>query len=118
MRLWLTWLLALGVFAGLHARVLASDPCETLARSHHHCHGEENDSHPCHEEPGDSDHDKQCPAEHHHHHGCVCPVMPLIPNSEPQVRLGCHSSRLGRCVEERQRIPEGPVLGMDKPPLV
>ncbi len=107
------WLLALGIIAGLHARVLAEDPCEIMAECHEHSHDA-----PCHGDPCDSDHDGKCPAEHHHHQGCVCPVMPLIPNTDSQMQLGCASSTLSRRIEQRRRIPEGPVLGMDKPPLV
>lgn len=109
------WLLALGIIAGLNARALAEDPCETLAECHDHHH---HDDHQHHESPCDSGQDGKCPADHHHHHGCVCPVMPLIPNIDQSVRLGCSSFRLARWVEQKQRIPEGPFLGMDKPPLV
>lgn len=123
MRIVLTWLLFLGMIAGLQVRVLEVDPCELVAH-HEHEHDYGHAYHPVSEcdapvIPCDPDHEDHCPPEHHHHHhGCYCPSQPLISTGDALPRLGCMSVTRSRLCHENERIPEGPVLGMDKPPLV
>ena len=114
MRHLLTWLVLLGVCAGLHARAFAADPCEVMEKMH--VHGDAGD---CHEpgSPCDSSHDKQCPADHHHH-GCFCHGMPLVASGDSAISLQVACSILTRLAHDGENPPDGPFLSEDKPPLI
>lgn len=113
----LTWLMMLGVFAGLSVRAV------DFGHSHEHHHASEHGaSGHGHDDPAEPiDHDgecpKSCPHGEHHHHAC-CLSQPWAVDggavcflSDPDsLRLGLQLLRLVP--------PEGPVFDLDKPPLI
>jgi hypothetical protein len=110
MRWIFTWLLLLGVCAGLQARTFALDPCVVISSMQGHSdHGH---GHPC-----DPEHDKNCPQDHHDH-GCFCHIMPLADASDQAIRLSAPCRSLSRLCHERETAPDGPFLSEDKPPLI
>lgn len=112
MRSFLTWLLVFGVLAGLNARVLAADGPRIPVCAHveHDCGTDEGHDH------GDS-HEKHCPLEHHHHSGC-CQNLPLTTASDLALRLSVTESALPVFWHEGEIPPDGPSIGLDKPPLI
>jgi hypothetical protein len=113
MRHLLTWLILLGVLAGLQSRVCAADPCDVIEKMHAQEHsGHDHDP----GKPCDPSHDKDCPLEHHSH-GCLCHAMPLVPASDPiSLQVPCRS--LARLAHDGENPPDGPFLSEDKPPLI
>jgi hypothetical protein len=107
----ITWLLLLGLCAGLQARALATDPCEISSSMQHSEH------HHDHESPCDPDHDKNCPQDHHNH-GCFCHGMPLAVAHDQVIRLNASCQNLSRMRHECETAPDGPFLSEDKPPLI
>jgi hypothetical protein len=115
----LTWLMVLGVFAGLSSRVLA------IGHSHEHghdhasehgspCHGHEE---PAHDEPA-TDCPSDCPpGEHHHHHACCVPLQ-LAVDPAAGYRLPVPESFLVGLLSLNLVPPDGPVFDLDKPPLI
>lgn len=112
MRWMLTWLLLLGVCAGLQARAFATDPCDVISSMNGHSDHHHESGKPC-----DPEHDKQCPQDHHDH-GCFCHGMPLVDASDQVLRLCAPSRSLSRLCHERETAPDGPFLSEDKPPLI
>ncbi len=113
MRHWFTWLLALGILAGLQGRVLGADPCEVMAAMHE----QEHSGH--HHEPGkpcDPSHDKNCPLDHHHHGACAH-AMPMAAEPQRHTRAAFDFS-LSPIRRESERAPEAPFAELDKPPLI
>ena len=116
MRILLTLLMVLSMFAGLNARVLAldcgpADGCCELAES---CCLEVHDT----TVPGEKHHEGDgCPVEHHHH---VCCSHGLMLGTEGQVavRLGAPGTGVLRLRPEADVLPEDPFLGSEKPPLI
>jgi len=113
-RKFLPWILLIGVFIGLHARVIGKDPCEVAAKMH--CSGESgpihNDNSPC-----DTPHDKDCPAEHHHHVACSH-TSPSSAEFDDSFRLAPPRSIFLGLSLESEIGPDGPFLSEDKPPLI
>lgn len=109
-----TWLVLLGLFAGLPGNVLAADPCDVLVTMHamEHAGHHHDPSKPC-----DPSHDQKCPLEHHHHDAC-CHSMPLAVEDNHQSRLGGLGFSLMPVRSESQRLPDGPFADLDKPPLI
>jgi len=112
MRWFLTWLLLLGVCAGLQLRASAADPCESVAAMSGHSEHHHDSGSPC--EPG---HDQQCPQDHHSH-GCFCHGMPLLDASDVSLSLHTPCRSMSRLRHERETAPDGPFLSEDKPPLI
>lgn len=114
MRILFTWLAVLGVFAGMLGTASAADPCDVLLAMH----GEEHADHQ--HEPGkpcDPVHDKQCPLEHHQH--CSCShAMPMAAELLAPVKLGVHDFSLSPIRGEAELPHDGPVMALDKPPLI
>jgi len=117
MRQFLTWLMVLGVLAGLNLRAFSADGdhravcpekmdqcCETggsslPASSHDH-------------EDGD------CPPDHHHHHECCFHVVPLTVDQETESLLRDPASTFLGFRHDGEVPPDGPFLSSEKPPLI
>lgn len=126
MRLASVIFVSLLIHLGLLGRVLGDGLCcpetpQELAHSHdcgnadaHHSHGDcENDHDP-------SDEGK-CPpdcGEHHHHHGACFHSMQLSLIAEGLCRLNPPHAVSLECEWHHLRAPDGPVMEMDKPPLI
>ncbi|MBB5350856.1 hypothetical protein HNR46_001090 [Haloferula luteola] len=134
LRGFLTWLLVLGVLAGLSVRAVPelqemghfhpkaclscgdheAPPAAVDSDSHEHdgsCHLAEADSGPT-ESPTPS-----CPG-HHHHHGCGCAPLNLSAEMLAAVRLSPPSGQwLGVGLAD-DRLPDAPVFEEDAPPLI
>lgn len=119
-----TYLLALGVIAGMTSGMLALDSCETAPEPAvaEHSHGDDCCPGPIDEDP-ESDpctpHEEgPCQGDHHHHHVGCTHVMPLL--ADLQTRLSLNSSDFSRLLFsiEDDGAPETPVYEMDKPPLI
>lgn len=116
----LSLLLLLGVFAGLWAGVVTRHAghevaCET---SEHCCESEHEGQAP------EEEHGPDCPPgphEHHHHHhshGSCCAGLAMVLEDGERCRLAVLvESRTAFCFRD-ERLPDGPVLLMDKPPLI
>lgn len=113
----LAWLLILGVLAGFGTRLLSQagafhvdvvvvDDC---------CHGHGDSP----SEPADEDHGTDCPPGPHHHHHLGSCCGGLLATEEPEVcRLGVVPGLRTNWRHLDEAMPDGPVLGMDKPPLI
>ncbi len=117
----LTWLMVLGVLAGLSSRGLAIG--HSHEHGHDHDHGSEHGS-PCHghEEPDHDEPATDCPSncppgDHHHHHAC-CGALPLAVDIAVGCRLPLPDSFLLGLQSLRLVPPDGPVFDLDKPPLI
>lgn len=104
---------------GLFGRVMSDAPCcpdISLEHCHEHDHSHEHgpDTH-------DSSEDPDCPpdcGEHHHHHGgCIHSLQLSIP-AETTCRLVTPHPVSLKCDRQHHRAPDGPVMEMDKPPLI
>lgn len=118
-------ILSLLIHLGLVGRVVGEGVCcpETHDHSHTHDHGDMGIHHShgdCtgdHEESDEGDCPPDC-GDHHHHHGTCFHSMQLSLIGEGQCRLSPpHSVSLG-CERQHLRAPDGPVMEMDKPPLI
>ncbi|MFT4176758.1 MAG: hypothetical protein QM627_08875 [Luteolibacter sp.] len=106
MRFFLIAVTFLGLLTGGYARTLecmdpipADDCC--LADGKHQGHSED-----------------QCPEGHHHHHYCSY-ITPLFPPAEKHdLQFPASVSREGNARPQSERIPEGPFLNSEKPPLI
>lgn len=110
MRGLLSWLLVLGVIAGLGGRVLGLD----------HVHPHEEASHCCgHGDDGDT-HTPDCPPEPHDHphsHAC-CHPAPLAGPEPTQQHLLLPEAVWLRVAWFTALPPDEPVFALDKPPLI
>ncbi len=114
MRFVITWLVLLGVLAGIPGNVLATDPCDGLVAMHMKEHdGHDHDP----AQPCDPSHDQKCPLEHHQHDAC-CHPMPLVAEEHAPTNLGGFSFSLMPVRSESQRPTDGPFADLDKPPLI
>jgi hypothetical protein len=113
-RNFLSWILLIGVFIGLHAKAIGKDPCEVAAKMH--C-SEKSGSHHDDSPPCDSSHDEKCPAEHHHHVACSH-NSPSAADFDYSCRLASPSSFFLGVTQESESAPDGPFLSEDKPPLI
>jgi hypothetical protein len=113
-RNFLPWILLLGVFIGLHAKVIGKDPCEVAAKMH--C-SEKSGTHHDGNPPCDSSHDKNCPTEHHNHVACSH-SSPFSAEFDYSCRLAPPSSSFQGVSVESEVGPDGPFLSEDKPPLI
>jgi hypothetical protein len=121
--LW-TWLMVLGVFAGLSLRVASFSHSHEDEHGHGHHHAAEHGS-PCHghgDERPDPDHPGgDCPSEspsgEHHHHACCIPLQLAIEGIATCRLPAPASQRLG-LQSLRQVPPDGPCFDLDKPPLI
>jgi len=111
-RTWLSWLLALGVIAGLCGRVLALD--------HVHHDGVEHCCDHDHGHPPTDDHSHEGyppgPHEHHHSHACCHPSPLGTVENRPQ-RFFLPLGGYVRVVRVVVLPPGEPVFALDKPPL-
>jgi hypothetical protein len=114
MRNFLSWFLLVGVFFGLHAKLIGKDPCDVAAKMHR---SEGSGSHHHDDPPCDSSHDEKCPAEHHHHVAC-CHQSPSAAEFDYACRLAPPSSLFLGVTLESEFAPDGPFLSEDKPPLI
>ena len=128
MRLLSAILLTALILSGLSMRAVAKGICCPEPHSHPsdctpHDHGGcgDHDESPAHTHEdklpsgGDS-----CPPDcgDHHHHGNCIHVLPISLTAEHHVRLpDLHSVSL-QADRHHQRVPEGPVRELDKPPLI
>jgi len=116
MRNLLTWLMVLGVLAGVNLRALSADGdhrtvcpekvdqcCETgaAAVSSSHVHD-----------------DGECPPEHHHEHQCCFHVVPLTVDAHAESLLMDPASTFLGFRHEGEVPPDGPFLSSEKPPLI
>ena len=119
MRPTIVFALSLLIQMGLLGSVLCDGPCcpdISVEHCHEHDHAHEHgpDTHSSSEEPN-------CPpdcGEHHHHHGgCIHSLQMSIP-AETRCRLGTPHAVSLKCERKHHRAPDGPVMEMDKPPLI
>jgi hypothetical protein len=69
--------------------------------------------------PAEHHHDgDDCPTDHHHHFGCCVQAQPLTIQNDLICRLGIPGSSLLSVRDESEVLPEAPVLGSEKPPLI
>jgi hypothetical protein len=126
MRFFLTWLLMLGVVAGLAMRGTGTERL-IVSHTHAHEHGHEDvrwhdDHHQHHDHPHDDYQggDPVQPDKSGHHHQHFVDVVPLPMSPMPVV--GLNIVLTPHRVFERQmadlRIPEGPYSEPDSPPLI
>ncbi|MCU0778129.1 MAG: hypothetical protein MUF86_10750 [Akkermansiaceae bacterium] len=113
-RHFLSWILFVGVFIGLHAKVIGKDPCEVVAKMH--C-SDKSGTHHDDNAPGDSSHDENCPPEHHHHAACSH-TSPSAAEFDYSCRLAPLAFHLLGVSLESEFAPDGPFLSEDKPPLI
>ena len=113
-RVFLPWILVIGVFIGLNHKLIGKAPCEVAARMPcaAEC-GSLHDDHP----PCDESHDQNCPAEHHHHAAC-CHTPPSTAEFDFYRRLVPPSSYFVGVALVSDIIPDGPHLSSDRPPLI
>lgn len=112
-RTWLTWLLALGVIAGLSGRVMALDH----VHSHDAAHCCDVGDHGDHNVPVDPPDDGHPAGHHDHHHHTCCHPAPLGTMEIPSERF---FHPLGAYVKMAWTVllpPGEPVFALDKPPL-
>jgi hypothetical protein len=111
MRWILTCLLMSGLLAGLQGHAHAGKACwpveDTHGHGHHHA--------PC--APCGDPQDGGFPQDHHGH-DCFCHGMPLaaMMTWPPSLHPGCRG--LPRLKQTRDALPDDPLLGEDKPPLI
>ena len=119
-------LMLFGVFAGQGIRAF-SDPnhresstvcveaeeCSDSAEEHGHTSGDSSHS------EGD-EHDSQCPSEphHHHHHGPSCSGNWVAVGDTDGLRLAMPVESRIDISSGKSGLPDGPVLSLDKPPLI
>jgi hypothetical protein len=115
-----TWLMLLGVFAGLSARAMYVPHFHDHSHSHAHaaegCH-EAGALAACDEQPQDPENTEGSHEDHHHHHACVLPGAIALADDAEWRLLARH----GEWVEFHRLSlspPEGPWLETDKPPLI
>jgi hypothetical protein len=114
LRNFLSLFLLIGVFIGLHAKVIGKDPCEVLAKMH--CSEESGSTHKD-SSPCDTSHDENCPPEHHHHVACSH-TFPSAAEFDDSCRLAPLAFHLLGVSWESETAPDGPFLSEDKPPLI
>lgn len=109
------WLMLCSLLLGLHARLLAQDPCEVMAKAHSNgtCCVE-------HEEcpPGAPDHDHKCPAEHHQHQGICGHATPYALDDTLVMWVDRSFGANPWLRPEGDDTPDGPLLEEDHPPLI
>jgi hypothetical protein len=119
-----TWLLVLGVFAGLGGRLLMvpgaqAAPCAEVE----HCCDADDDHHAPVQEQQDEhedDHGPNCPPgpHHHHHQGHCCSGGAMTAEVGSHCRLAVlEEGRTTLCLGA-DKPPEAPVYSLDKPPLI
>jgi hypothetical protein len=113
MRNLLSWLLLIGMVAGLQLPVLGADPCESVAKAHAMAH-EGHDHDPG--KPCDPKHEKHCPLGHDNT-ACThaMPIADTMEDREDSLELLVTLSLISL---ESLRAPEAPVRELDKPPLI
>jgi hypothetical protein len=116
-----TWLMVICTLAGLSGRIFAVNHASAAScvKSSETCCQDLHDS----SLPENHHHDdgSDCPPEHHHHHhhGCCSqPMPPLALDDDFICRLGTAESSLLGVRHEGEVPPEGPFLGLEKPPLI
>ena len=107
------FLIALFLGLGVRASGAHFDFCPPKAHEAACCDG--------HDEVADSEHDSECPPFHHdhdHHHGecCTAPVWGVAKHAELIVFPEWKSGPRG--LSGNEHPPEGPVLPLDKPPMI
>ena len=113
MRNVLTWLLFLGVIAGLQLRVLGADPCDSITAAHaiEHAEHAHDSSKPC-----DPSHEKHCPLGHEN---AACNhSMPLVDPTCHQKGAPAFHVTLSPIPSESCLAHDAPVAELDKPPLI
>jgi hypothetical protein len=118
MRLFLTWLLVFGVFAGLGLRAVAADAGHTAmcAEDSSHCGQSGHDHHHGHDSHDHEDED--CPPDHHHHYGCCFQGMPMTAEMANACRISDPSASFLGVRHECEVPPDGPFLSSEKPPQI
>lgn len=113
MRGLLSWLLLLGVIAGLGGRVFGLDHVHPKDQSSHCC-GHDHDS-----EGEDRSHDGLPPGSHDHPHThACCHPAPLAGAELTQQRLLLPDAVWLRVAWFTALPPDEPVFALDKPPLI
>ena len=113
MRSLLSWLLLIGMIAGLQLPVLGADPCDAVAKAHAVAHeGHDHDS----GKPCDPKHEKHCPLGHDN---TACThVMPIMDATEHREDSPEFLVTLSLISLECWLVPEAPARELDKPPLI
>jgi hypothetical protein len=116
MKSFLAWLMLACVFAGLNVRVLASftSHAEVSSKAAHACCSE-------HQDPsGPEEHhpDDGCPQNHHHHSSCCSQCVAFAFENHQDCKVGILGSSYSGVQDDRAILPEAPVLGSEKPPLI
>ena len=113
----MSWLLIVGVFAGVGLRAFSSgldhdQACKTECNASDLHQGEE----PC----GDThDHNDECPpGPHHHHHGMCSHMSPMVIDTVASLRVAMPDGHLLGLQTAYILAPEGPFFELDKPPLI
>ncbi|BCU79049.1 hypothetical protein [Luteolibacter sp. LG18] len=117
MFLWLRAILLIGLFAGLGLRASGAHFDNCVPVEHKAGCGEKTDHGP----HAETEHSKDCPPYHHdheHHHGecCHAPVWFSIDAGAASLFPPMVLSASLRGANES--APDGPVLSLDKPPLI
>lgn len=117
MRAFLPWLLIFSLLAGLHVRAVTLDHSDMEICSH-------SPASCCHEGvdlhvpavPGEHDH--ECPADHHHDSCCCSHALTLACEFDDACTLMPSKSSLFGMRHQSVKIPNGPFLISEKPPLI
>lgn len=114
LRIILILMVLFGIIAGLHQAAVPGYTCARLDALHAKEHaGHPHDS----QKPCDPAHDRKCPVDHHNLRSC-CHGMPLAEPGDLVVRLNVPWSQLSRFRADSDRLPDGPCLSEDVPPLI
>ncbi len=115
----LSLLIQMGLFGRVVSDVLIC-PVSSLEHCHDHDAGHEHSHHDCHDNDVSSG-DENCPpdcGEHHHHHGNCVHSMQLSIFGDCEYRLAPPHAVSLKCDWHHLRAPDGPVMEMNKPPLI
>lgn len=113
MRSLLSWLLLIGMIAGLQLPVIGADPCDSVAKAHARAHeGHEHaPGKPC-----DPSHEKHCPLGHEN--AACSHAMPIVDATDHREDSPDFLVTRSPISLESWRAPEAPIRELDKPPLI
>jgi hypothetical protein len=115
-----TWLLVLGVMLGMGGRLLMAQggqitPCVEVE----HCCDADGDHHSSAPDEHDDDHGPDCPPGPHHHHQGQCFVSgAMMAEAGTRCTLAVVEGGRTTLCFGAEKLPDGPVFSLDKPPLI